>query len=138
MYFQVVFVDVHGEFKTSGGHVKNLASLTRTGDVSMEYDQASGALTVFGSLGLAELRVSLLKIFILLIYSRLAWNHNILHSTPGPTAGYVSNADLFYDVYGLRVHAFVCHAFSSVEFRQWISCFFSRSRANFSTKGIIF
>ncbi|KAJ9597287.1 hypothetical protein L9F63_011858 [Diploptera punctata] len=54
---KILFITWHGEFKAENGHVRNLATLQRTADISMEYDEASGGLYVFGSIGLSELQL---------------------------------------------------------------------------------
>jgi hypothetical protein len=46
-----------GEIVLDQGHVRNLASLTRTGDISLDFDEMTGAITVYGSMGLSELDV---------------------------------------------------------------------------------
>jgi hypothetical protein len=56
--FQILWITWHGRFGTSDGKARDLASVTRTGDISLDLDDSTGALTVFGSLGLSELDVS--------------------------------------------------------------------------------
>jgi hypothetical protein len=56
--FQILWITWHGHFTATQGRVRNLASLTRTSDISLEYDATTGSITVFGNLGLTELRVS--------------------------------------------------------------------------------
>jgi hypothetical protein len=56
--FQILFVTFYGSFVTIQGKASNLASLRRTGDISLDFDERTGAITVFGNLGLSELNVS--------------------------------------------------------------------------------
>jgi hypothetical protein len=56
--FQILWITWHGHFTATHGRVRNLASLTRISDISLEYDTTTGSITVFGNLGLTELRVS--------------------------------------------------------------------------------
>jgi hypothetical protein len=56
--FQILWVTWHGRFWTSEGSARNLATVRRTGDISLSLNQETGAITVFGSVGLAELSVS--------------------------------------------------------------------------------
>jgi hypothetical protein len=56
--FQILWITWHGHFTATQGRVRNLASLTRISDISLEYNENAGGITVFGSLGLTELRVS--------------------------------------------------------------------------------
>jgi hypothetical protein len=56
--FQILWITWHGRFAASNGKARDLASLTRTGDISLDYDLVTGGITVFGNLGLSELDVS--------------------------------------------------------------------------------
>lgn len=52
---QVLWITWHGSFTASQAWARNLATLQRTSDVSLSYE--NGAITVFGSIGLGELQV---------------------------------------------------------------------------------
>ncbi|PNF26093.1 hypothetical protein B7P43_G04917, partial [Cryptotermes secundus] len=54
---EILWITWHGHFTATQGRVRNLASLTRISDVSLVHDADKGSVTVFGSLGLTELRV---------------------------------------------------------------------------------
>jgi hypothetical protein len=53
-----VIIPVWGSFDTEDGLVRNLASLIRTGDCTLDLDPNTGALIVAGHLGLSVLHVS--------------------------------------------------------------------------------
>ncbi|PSN42584.1 hypothetical protein C0J52_08711 [Blattella germanica] len=53
----ILWVTWHGEFVAQQGHLRSLASLQRTADVSLEFNSDTGAIIVFGSLGLEELQL---------------------------------------------------------------------------------
>jgi hypothetical protein len=57
-HFQVLWITWRGRFEAHSGHAKNVASLKRTADFSVDYNADTGAITVFGSFGLSELDVS--------------------------------------------------------------------------------
>ncbi|XP_021915921.1 uncharacterized protein LOC110827999 isoform X2 [Zootermopsis nevadensis] len=54
---EILWITWHGRFGTSQGGAKDLGSVTRTGDISLDFDSTTGAITVFGNLGLSELDV---------------------------------------------------------------------------------
>jgi hypothetical protein len=56
--FQVLGITFHGSFDALGGTAGNLATLVRTGDCTVDIDNANGILVVSGNLGLTELFVS--------------------------------------------------------------------------------
>jgi hypothetical protein len=54
--FQIWPVTWHGSFRTAGGKVGYLDTITRTGDISIDYENG-GTFKVFGSVGLSSLKV---------------------------------------------------------------------------------
>jgi hypothetical protein len=62
--FQVLGITFYGGFDALYGTARNLASLIRTGDCTVDIDDVNGILVVSGNLGLRELRVSNLSALI--------------------------------------------------------------------------
>ena len=62
--FQVLGITVWGSFDALGGTARNLATLIRTGDCTLDIDDVNGILVVSGSLGLRDLNVSNLSALI--------------------------------------------------------------------------
>nr|AGT15837.1 50MGP [Reticulitermes flavipes] len=52
---KILFVTFHGSFTTRDGHARNLATLTRTSDITLDYN--TGGVKVFGSVGLTQLEL---------------------------------------------------------------------------------
>ncbi|GFG32445.1 hypothetical protein Cfor_02543, partial [Coptotermes formosanus] len=55
---EILFITWQGRFGTSDGHASNLATVIRTGDISLDYDSNTGGIKVFGSLGLRQLDIA--------------------------------------------------------------------------------
>ncbi|XP_068083378.1 mite allergen Lep d 7 [Anabrus simplex] len=52
---KILFITWHGNFTAEKGWARDLATITRTSDMTLSYDK--GTLSVFGSLGLRDLKV---------------------------------------------------------------------------------
>ncbi|XP_069668972.1 uncharacterized protein [Periplaneta americana] len=52
---EILWVTWHGEFYTRDGYARNLGTLKRTADISLDFNDETGEIVVFGSLGLNEL-----------------------------------------------------------------------------------
>jgi hypothetical protein len=55
--FQILGLILHGSFGAFGGTARNLATLVRTGDCTLDVNEA-GALVISGHLGLTIIHVS--------------------------------------------------------------------------------
>jgi hypothetical protein len=56
--FQILGIVFHGSFDALDGRARNLATLVRTGDATLDVNPNNGALVVAVHLGLTEIHVS--------------------------------------------------------------------------------